>query len=175
MVLVQLKGWYSKLQRDEVVAEWKRVQGKMSLHVHCHISGGNFLHNIIANLRFYVFRKELPVVSSCSTEFVHRYIQQLCICSQGHTPMLSFVLHMHHRNFSLFFSLINLIFHHRCWRHSDMATKNFWRHIQVSTYSVVVVMLPQIYDLEFHRVFQGSRVLIQHSNNPDTYIWVVCV
>ncbi|CAM6026708.1 unnamed protein product [Sphagnum balticum] len=58
----QLKGWYSKLQRDEVLAEWKRVQGKMSLHVHCHISGGNFLHNIIANLRFYIFRKELPVV-----------------------------------------------------------------------------------------------------------------
>jgi len=58
----QLKGWYSKLQRDEVVAEWKRVQGKMSLHVHCHISGGNFMHNLIANLRFYIFRKELPVV-----------------------------------------------------------------------------------------------------------------
>jgi hypothetical protein len=58
----QLKGWYSRLQRDEVVAEWKRVQGKMSLHVHCHISGGNFLHNLIANLRFYIFRKELPVV-----------------------------------------------------------------------------------------------------------------
>lgn len=62
LVLVQLKGWYSKLQRDEVVAEWRRVQGKMSLHVHCHISGGNFLHNFIANLRFYIFRKELPVV-----------------------------------------------------------------------------------------------------------------
>lgn len=38
------------------------MQGKMSLHVHCHISGGNFLHNLIANLRFYIFRKELPVV-----------------------------------------------------------------------------------------------------------------
>ncbi len=60
--MLQLKGWYSKLQRDEVLAEWKRVQGTMSLHVHCHISGGNFLHNIIANLRFYIFRKELPVV-----------------------------------------------------------------------------------------------------------------
>lgn len=63
-VLGQLKGWYSKLQRDEVVAEWRKVQGKMSLHVHCHISGGNVLHNLIANLRFYIFRKELPVVSA---------------------------------------------------------------------------------------------------------------
>lgn len=58
----QMKGWYSKLQRDEVVAEWKKVQGKMTLHVHCHISGGNLMHNFIANLRFYIFRKELPVV-----------------------------------------------------------------------------------------------------------------
>ncbi|KAG0620327.1 hypothetical protein M758_4G207600 [Ceratodon purpureus] len=59
----QLKGWYSKLQRDEVVAEWRKVRGKMALHVHCHISSGrNVLHNLIANLRFYIFRKELPVV-----------------------------------------------------------------------------------------------------------------
>lgn len=61
-VMAQLKGWYSKLQRDEVVAEWRKVQGKMTLHVHCHISGGNLMHNLIANLRFYIFRKELPVV-----------------------------------------------------------------------------------------------------------------
>lgn len=96
MVLMQLKGWYSKLQRDEVVAEWKRVQGKMSLHVHCHISGGNFLHNIIANLRFYIFRKELPVVSSCSIKFWHHYVQQLCLCLRGHThdsSMLCFTLY----------------------------------------------------------------------------------
>ncbi|KAL8150486.1 hypothetical protein V2J09_020294 [Rumex salicifolius] len=34
----QLQGWSNKLYRDEVVAEWKKVKGKMSLHVHCHIS-----------------------------------------------------------------------------------------------------------------------------------------
>ncbi|WOL18157.1 protein STAY-GREEN, chloroplastic-like [Canna indica] len=64
----QLQGWYNRLQRDEVVAEWKKVQGKMSLHVHCHISGGHFLHDLIAGLRFYIFRKELPVVLKA---FVH--------------------------------------------------------------------------------------------------------
>jgi hypothetical protein len=58
----QLMGWYSKLQRDEVLAEWRKTQGEMALHVHCHISGGNFLHDLIARLRFYIFRKELPVV-----------------------------------------------------------------------------------------------------------------
>ncbi|CAM6092577.1 unnamed protein product [Calypogeia fissa] len=58
----QVTGWYSKLQRDEVVAEWRRTQGEMSLHVHCHISGTNFLHRLIAKLRFYIFQKELPLV-----------------------------------------------------------------------------------------------------------------
>ncbi|OAY80418.1 Protein STAY-GREEN, chloroplastic [Ananas comosus] len=62
------QGWYNKLQRDEVVAEWKKVQGKMSLHVHCHISGGHFLLDLIASLRYYIFRKELPVVLKA---FVH--------------------------------------------------------------------------------------------------------
>ncbi|OVA00156.1 Staygreen protein [Macleaya cordata] len=64
----RLQGWYNKLQRDEVVAEWKKVKGKMSLHVHCHISGGHFLLDLCAKLRFYIFRKELPVVLKA---FVH--------------------------------------------------------------------------------------------------------
>lgn len=64
----QLQGWYNQLQRDEVVAEWKKVKGKMSLHVHCHISGGHFLLDLFAKLRFYIFCKELPVVLKA---FVH--------------------------------------------------------------------------------------------------------
>nr|AQM49955.1 stay-green 1 [Liquidambar formosana] len=58
----QLQGWYNKLQRDEVVAEWKKVKETMSLHVHCHISGGHFLLDLFARLRFFIFYKELPVV-----------------------------------------------------------------------------------------------------------------
>ncbi|KAL8112399.1 hypothetical protein AgCh_019926 [Apium graveolens] len=64
----QIQGWYNKLQRDEVIAEWKKVQGKMSLHVHCHISGGHFLLDMFARLRFFIFSKELPVVLNA---FVH--------------------------------------------------------------------------------------------------------
>ncbi|CAN8246422.1 unnamed protein product [Cochlearia groenlandica] len=64
----QLQGWANKLFRDEVVAEWKKVKGKMSLHVHCHISGGHFLLDPIAKLRYYIFCKELPVVLKA---FVH--------------------------------------------------------------------------------------------------------
>ncbi|KAK4354612.1 hypothetical protein RND71_026806 [Anisodus tanguticus] len=64
----QIEGWYNRLQRDEVVAEWKKVKGKMSLHVHCHISGGHFLLDFVARLRYYIFCKELPVVLKA---FVH--------------------------------------------------------------------------------------------------------
>ncbi|KAK4260511.1 hypothetical protein QN277_003611 [Acacia crassicarpa] len=64
----QLQGWYNRLQRDEVLAEWKKVKGKMSLHVHCHISGGHFLLDICAFLRNFIFCKELPVVLKA---FVH--------------------------------------------------------------------------------------------------------
>ncbi|KAM7257014.1 hypothetical protein ACFE04_012755 [Oxalis oulophora] len=64
----QLEGWSNKLYRDEVVAEWKKVKGKMSLHVHCHISGDHFLLDICAHLRYYIFVKELPVVLKA---FVH--------------------------------------------------------------------------------------------------------
>ncbi|XP_047168200.1 protein STAY-GREEN, chloroplastic-like [Vigna umbellata] len=58
----QLQGWYNRLQRDEVVAQWKKVKGRMSLHVHCHISGGHFLLDMLARLRYFIFCKELPVV-----------------------------------------------------------------------------------------------------------------
>uniref|UniRef100_A0A251UFN9 Putative staygreen protein n=1 Tax=Helianthus annuus TaxID=4232 RepID=A0A251UFN9_HELAN len=58
----QLQGWYNKLYRDEVIAEWRKVKGYMSLHVHCHISGGHFFLDLCAHLRFYIFTKELPLV-----------------------------------------------------------------------------------------------------------------
>ncbi|XP_065858127.1 protein STAY-GREEN, chloroplastic-like [Euphorbia lathyris] len=58
----QLQGWSNKVYRDEVVAEWKKVKGKMSLHVHCHISGGHFLLDLCARLRYFIFSKELPLV-----------------------------------------------------------------------------------------------------------------
>ncbi|KAK4435236.1 protein STAY-GREEN 1, chloroplastic [Sesamum alatum] len=64
----QLQGWYNKLQRDEVVGEWKKIKGKMCLDVHCHISGAHFLLDLFANLRYYIFCEELPVVLKA---FVH--------------------------------------------------------------------------------------------------------
>uniref|UniRef100_A0A5B7AK17 Staygreen protein domain-containing protein n=1 Tax=Davidia involucrata TaxID=16924 RepID=A0A5B7AK17_DAVIN len=40
----------------------------MSLHVHCHISGGHFLLDLCARLRYFIFYKELPMVLKA---FVH--------------------------------------------------------------------------------------------------------
>ncbi|KAL5993062.1 hypothetical protein ACLOJK_013982 [Asimina triloba] len=58
----QLNGWYNKLQRDDVVAEWKEVKEEMSLHVHCHVSGAHPLLNLAAEFRYHIFTKELPLV-----------------------------------------------------------------------------------------------------------------
>lgn len=58
---LQLSGWYSK---DDVVAEWKKVNGEMCLHVHCFVSGPNLLLELAAELRYQIFSKELPLVSN---------------------------------------------------------------------------------------------------------------
>ncbi|KNA05245.1 hypothetical protein SOVF_192200 [Spinacia oleracea] len=56
----QLQGWYSK---DDVVAEWKDIKGKMHLVVHCYVSGpNNLLRDLVAELRYHIFSKELPLV-----------------------------------------------------------------------------------------------------------------
>jgi hypothetical protein len=35
----QVSGWYTRFMRDEVLAEWQ-IGDHLSLHVHCHVSGG---------------------------------------------------------------------------------------------------------------------------------------
>ncbi|XVE60228.1 hypothetical protein DITRI_Ditri05aG0111400 [Diplodiscus trichospermus] len=57
--LDQLKGWYNK---DDVVAEWKKVKETMFLNVHCYVSGPNLLIDLAAEFRYHIFCKELPLV-----------------------------------------------------------------------------------------------------------------
>lgn len=59
-----LREWQSTLQRDDVVAEWKKVKDEMSLHVHCYVSGANPFQELAAEFRYYVFSKELPLCAS---------------------------------------------------------------------------------------------------------------
>ncbi|KAJ4841678.1 hypothetical protein Tsubulata_002073 [Turnera subulata] len=55
----QLRGWYLK---DDVVAEWKKLEGQLGLHIHCYVSGPNLLLDLAADLRYNIFSKEMPLV-----------------------------------------------------------------------------------------------------------------
>ena len=56
----QISGWYTRLMRDEVLAEWQKAKAGPILHVYCHISGGLVFGN--AGWRYAIFKRELPLV-----------------------------------------------------------------------------------------------------------------
>ena len=56
----QISGLYTRMMRDEVLAEWTRIEEATALHVHCHVSGGLTLGP--AGVRFSIFKRELPLV-----------------------------------------------------------------------------------------------------------------
>lgn len=58
--LGQTGGIYTRLMRDEVLAEWLAQPAGMELHVYCHVSGGLVLGS--AAMRTAIFRRELPLV-----------------------------------------------------------------------------------------------------------------
>jgi hypothetical protein len=55
----QVSGWYTRLMRDEVLAEWRQEGEGPSLHVHCHVSGGLVFGT--ASIRYAIFQRELPL------------------------------------------------------------------------------------------------------------------
>jgi hypothetical protein len=56
----QISGWYTRLMRDEVLAEWREDDDGPSLHVYCHVSGGLVFGP--AGWRYAIFQRELPLV-----------------------------------------------------------------------------------------------------------------
>ena len=56
----QVSGRYTRLMRDEVLAEWKLEKDSFYLHVYCHVCGGFVFGN--ASLREWIFRREMPRV-----------------------------------------------------------------------------------------------------------------
>ena len=56
----QISGSYTRLMRDEVLAEWREDDRGPALHVHCHVSGGLVVGT--AGWRSAIFRHELPLV-----------------------------------------------------------------------------------------------------------------
>jgi hypothetical protein len=55
-----ISGWYTRLMRDEVLAEYQLEGDAPSLHVHCHVSGGLVFG--FAGWRYQIFKYHLPGV-----------------------------------------------------------------------------------------------------------------
>jgi len=56
----QISGFYTRLMRDEVLAEWKSDSGELTFHVYCHVSGGMVFGS--AELRYNIFQHHLRQV-----------------------------------------------------------------------------------------------------------------
>jgi hypothetical protein len=56
----QISGFYTRLMRDEVLAEWRQAAGSPELHVFCHVSGGLILGT--ASWRASIFEHHMPQV-----------------------------------------------------------------------------------------------------------------
>ena len=54
-----LSNWYTKLMRDEVLAEWQEKGDNQYIMIYCHICGGICFG--WASLRNQIFRRELPL------------------------------------------------------------------------------------------------------------------
>jgi hypothetical protein len=55
----QISGLYTRLMRDEVLAEWEANE-QLTLHVNCHVSGGLVFGP--SKWRYSIFRYHLPMV-----------------------------------------------------------------------------------------------------------------
>jgi hypothetical protein len=53
-----ISGFYTRLMRDEVLAEWTKEENNYSLQIYCHVSGGILIGT--AGLRYSIFKHELP-------------------------------------------------------------------------------------------------------------------
>lgn len=56
----QISGFYTRIMRDEVLAEWRQTEGGPELHVFCHVSGGLVLGT--ASWRASIFEHHMPQV-----------------------------------------------------------------------------------------------------------------
>jgi len=61
----QISKLYTRLMRDEVLAEWKTELDRFFLHICCHVCGG-FVFGT-ASLRESIFRRELPLAIEAIT------------------------------------------------------------------------------------------------------------
>jgi hypothetical protein len=84
----QIGGWYTRLMRDEVLAEWREEEQGPALHVHCHVSGGLVFGS--PGWRYEIFQRELPLV----LEAIRFGDRQLLEC-QPDLDQASILVHFH--------------------------------------------------------------------------------
>jgi magnesium dechelatase len=85
----QISGWYTRFMRDEVLAEWRDGE-QLSLHVHCHASGGLVFGS--SSYREAVFRHHLPMVLEA-----FRYGEQELINVHPQLAQTPIFVHFHAR------------------------------------------------------------------------------
>ncbi len=56
----QISGWYTRLMRDEVLAEWKTQQQQYLLWIYVHVSGGGAIG--FSGWRNSILHREMPLV-----------------------------------------------------------------------------------------------------------------
>ncbi len=56
----QVSGLYTRIMRDEVLAEWRMQEGTPILHIYCHVAGGLVFGG--ESMREGIFRREMPLV-----------------------------------------------------------------------------------------------------------------
>jgi hypothetical protein len=88
--LKQASGWYTRLMRDEVLAEWLEGDQQPTLHVHCHVSGGLVLGP--SRFRFEIFQRELPLVLEAI-----RYGDSTLFENHPHLDQAVVLVHFHAR------------------------------------------------------------------------------
>jgi magnesium dechelatase len=87
--LPQISGLYTRLMRDEVLAEWE-INEQIALHVHCHVSGGLVVG--LSKWRDSIFRHHLPMVLEA-----FRYGDRKFIDVYPHAAKATIFVHFHAR------------------------------------------------------------------------------
>ena len=59
-----ISGFYKRMMRDEVLAEWLKEGNDYSLHIYCHVRGGIIIGT--AGWRNSIFKREMPLVIKCT-------------------------------------------------------------------------------------------------------------
>jgi len=58
--LKQIRGWFTRFMRDEVLGEWSQEGNEYSLHLYCHVSGGLVFGT--SGMRYNIFQQHMPLV-----------------------------------------------------------------------------------------------------------------